>query len=283
MSEHCKSCLIFVGAILLAGCIVTPYAQDKGQFDEGYISFIQVGKTSKEDVLAVVGNPARRAKSDNVWLYDSVGTKSWFMGAVYGDAGTVTVTVPEFLIFRWNSSGIVEDYDVIRVEGSCNDDICVGRLDSGSYDFDYYMVYHSREQDSHVKQFNTDAGSCTTYFYVTAPFFADFLPGTTLSRVRVISNGRHISDLVKQNGFLYWKSPGGDQVLNIANDRSFSYTCEAGEIVFIEYEIDSDGESAIEIVDDSVGRKNIEGRRLVMDMSKGLLENRSDPTGQYPH
>ena len=164
---------------MLTGCIF-PYEIDKGRFNKESISFIQVDATSKADMLAIMGNPDRLVKSDNVWIYNTHGSQKWFVGDQFH-----TFETPGFLIVRWNDLGIVEDYDIIWVKDSCENRICVGRRNNDVYDYGYFMMYDSLEQDSRAKQFDVALERCANYFYVTTSYIEDFFT-LTLDRVRVI-------------------------------------------------------------------------------------------------
>ncbi len=266
--------------ISLSACIVFPTElPDEEPFKEKKLAFIEIGKTTKEEIATAMSDFPMKTDEGEVrvklvpqkyrdgdwWLYAQKRQEFGWAGLVigfsleggsfadYAEFGDVDY---RFLLIKFDNNGIVAGYELSSSEGSgCNRyGVCVrGYMHTYSY-----TLLASEDEDRVVKQFDIPADRCGVYVY-----------GKPKSAVSIWLDGHPVGRLLNKKHFLFWQL---DQGVHQLTHNKFS--CAGGDLYFFEAKRKSDGFFSttfwieIEQRDAVTGRKAIAKRQLTLNITE---------------
>lgn len=156
----------------LSSCIGIPIKAPPGEkpFREEALSFIEIGRTSRVDVLSEFASrdeplTPMRFDDDSVWIYHS-GRETWkwlvCAGGGYSANCGVTGSIREhFLKFDFGEDGVVTDWSTSSTLGRCSSaGIC---KEGGAI-----MVFASEDRDRRARWL-PPVGRCSIYVFNTKP------------------------------------------------------------------------------------------------------------------
>jgi hypothetical protein len=274
--------------ICLSACIIIPVERgDEELFKDERLTFIEVGKSTKEEIATAMSDFAmekdegevsvkltpKKFRDGDWWLYtQSRKEAKWFFAAAaYGraDYGTIGGDVDyRFLLIKFDNNGVVAGYELSSSEGTgCNRyGVCVR--------WSRYMLLAPEDEDRVVKQFDIPADRCGVYVY-----------GKPKSAVPVWSyvpiwlDGDRVGWLLDKKQFLFLQLDQGAHQLaprspDVADQRPIEFSCAAGRLYFFELKPKRSGFFRprfwieIEQRDAVKGRKAIGKRQLSLSMTE---------------
>lgn len=249
--------------ITLSACIAFPVGfGDEEPFKDKQLTFIQVGKSTKEEIATAMSQFAstkttkpKMFRDGDWWLYAATREETkWLILSEGGMAGTGDVDY-RFLLIKFDTKGIVSGYELSKSEGNgCNrNGVCTG--------LSQYMLLASEDEDRVVKQFDISADRCGVYVY-----------GRRRYEVPVWLDGYPVGWLLDKKQFFFWQlDQGVHQLAPHGPDDSFQlsieFSCVAGYVYFFEL-TPKQGGIEIEHRDAVLERKAIGKRHLTLSMSE---------------
>ena len=281
--------------ISLSACIAVPV---KGGHEEAFknekLAFIEIGKSTKAEIDSTMSDfpmetdegdvrvnlTPQKFRGGDWWLYAQTRKESkWVILAVPVSTTTSSV-IPigdfdyRFLLIKFDSNGIVSDYELSSSEGSgCNrQGVCVRK--SG------YNLLAPEDEDRVVKEFDIPADRCGVYVYVKLPF-----GGPIWSGVPIWLDGDRVGSLLDKKQFFFWQLDQGVHQLQGDHERdsglpyvwdqqSIEFSCAEGGLYFFELKLKSKGffrpgfGIEIEQLDAAKGRKAIGKRQLTLNITE---------------
>ncbi len=257
--------------ISLSACILPAGRPDEEPFKDEKLAFIEIGKTTKEEIATAMLDFAMKTHEGEVrlkltpqkyrggdwWLYARTREeRKWLVtggmdGEIIGDVDY------RFLLIKFDNNGIVAGYELSSSEGSgCNRyGVCV----QGSL----HTLLASEDEDRVVKQFDIPADRCGVYVY-----------GTTMSAVPIWLDGHRVGWLLNTKQIYFWQLYKGVHPLalhspDVADQRPIEFSCAAGGLYFFELTLKRSGfgvfgRREIEQRDAVKGRKAIGKRQLTL-------------------
>lgn len=282
--KHTSLFSMLVASLLvyLAACVAIPVEiGDAEPFENGRLSFIKIGESTKNDIAAKMSDYAietdegtqrvqmvpKKFRGGDWWLYDRARPETqWFVIVAApsgGDVGTLGDVDLRFLLVKFDSDGIVTDYELSSSEGSgCNKQgVCVA---SGAYN-----LIATEKDDQAAKLFNRNGERCGVYLY-----------GDHMTLVRL--NDRQVGSLQQKKKFFFlWLLDPGVHTLTVEGTsipesgkiyggKSMDFRCTAGELLFIDIERVGGSfwipntEFNVAHIEESTGRREIGKRRLLL-------------------
>jgi hypothetical protein len=273
----------------LSACIAIPIdSGDEEAFKDEQLAFIEVGKSTKEDIAIAMSDFAAEKNEGELrvtltpktfqdgdwWLYAQTRkeTKWLFVAGGYGgggDAGIFGDVDYRFLLIKFSSNGFVSEYEISSSEGTgCNrQGICVAQ--------GFYNLLAPVEDDGAAKQFNNHGERCGVYLYGDESFgehvwLDNQLQGSLVEKKKFfflwsLEQGMHTLTLGGTNVPEQQKSYGG---------KSIEFLCTADELYFIEiarvrgHFWIPNTEFDIAPVDEATGRREITKRQLLLGPAK---------------
>lgn len=119
--------------LVLAGCIPVPVpvpsAKDPVPYTATDLSFIQLGATTRDDLLTALGPPMLWRRDGRLAIYGSVqktGVQAaWILFPVPVPVGLDAREIVHHLVIYLDSDGLVERFEVIEAGGCTSDKICI--------------------------------------------------------------------------------------------------------------------------------------------------------------
>jgi hypothetical protein len=268
----------------LSACVAIPVQRaDEEPFKDERLIFIEIGKTTKEEIAAAMSDFAK--EKDNVeervnllpqkfrggdwWLYTESRSEAqwlWVYAApsVLPDVGVNKTGKYDYhyLLIKFDDNGVVTGYETSSAEGDgCNRN---GVCQKGPY----YMLLASLDEDRVVKQFHIPADRCGVYVY-GKPKFA----------VPIWLDGHLTGWLLNNQGFLFLQLDLGVHQLSplspvVSNQTPVKFECVAGDSYFFESmqkasEVSRHSSwTEIEQRDAVKGRQAVGERRLMLTISE---------------
>jgi len=261
--------------ISLSACILPAGRPDEEPFKDEKLAFIEIGKTTKEEIATAMSDFAMKTHEGEVrlkltpqkyrggdwWLYARTREeRKWLVsggmdGEIIGDVDY------RFLLIKFDNNGIVAGYELSSSEGSgCNRyGVCV----LGSR----HTLLAPEDEDRVVKQFDIPADRCGVYVYGSGPIWLD---------------GHRVGWLLDKKQFFVWQLHQGVYQLassfspGFADQRRIEFSCAAGDLYFFELKTKSSGFFTkryrvwieIEQPDAVTGRKAIAKRQLTLNITE---------------
>ncbi len=280
--------------ISLSACIAIAFPiqlPDEEPFKDEKLAFIEIGKTSKEEITTAMSDfpiktdegevrvklTPQKYRGGDWWLYAQTREElQWFIaGGGYGGGGVdISPDVDyRFLLIKFDKNGIVAGYELSSSERSgCNRyGVCVR--------WPRYTLLASEDEDRVVKQFDIPADRCGVYVYG----YPNFAP-PIWSEVPIRLDGRRVGWLLNKKQFFFWQLDQGVHQLgpyrgpyspDVADQRSIEFSCAAGDLYFFELTQKKSGGFfnlrtwiEIEQPDAVTGRKAIGKRRLTLNSTE---------------
>jgi len=214
---------------LLSACIAFPtdFGDDE-PFAEKRLAFIEVGKSTKEDIATAMPPLPIEFLGGDLWLYVKTRREAeWFL-IVFSPSGGGTGelgggTDYRYLVIRFDENGVVADYETSqseKPEGCNRSGVCV----SGST----YMLVAPEEQDRVANQFGNPADRCGVYVY-----------GESRTAIHIKLDGHQVGALFGEQGFIVEQPYRGAHELIVSGPNVKGYTpiefsCKAGSLVFFQ-------------------------------------------------
>ena len=283
--------------ISLSACIIPGPGGDEEPFKDDKLAFIEIGKTTKEEIATAMSDFAikthewgdsewdqgevrvkltpQKYRGGDWWLYARTRQeRKWFLfagmdGEAFGDADY------RFLLIKFDNNGIVAGYELSSSEGyGCNrSGVCVLMcyLNDACPQGPVYTLLAPEDEDRVVKQFDIPADRCGIYVYGKL---------RAATPVAIWLDGRQVGWLLNKKQFFFWqldqgahqlayRSPPGDP--ESAHPTSIEFSCAVGDLYFFELKQKTVSfwrityYIAIEQPDAVTGRKAIGKRQLSLN------------------
>ena len=275
--------------ISLSACIIPTQRPDEEPFKDEKLAFIEIGKTTKEEIAtAMSAFPMEKDEAEvwvkltpqkfrggDWWLYAQTREElQWFIAVGgYGGGGGVDISPDvdyRFLLIKFDKNGIVAGYELSSSEGSgCNQyGVCVR--------WPHYMLLASEDEDRVVKQFDIPADRCGVYVYGKPVMYFRFTEyGESAGTIWL--DGHLVGWLLNKKQFFFWQLDQGVHQLaphspGYSDQRSIEFSCAAGDLYFFELTPKSSGflrfRIKIEQRDAVKGRKAIGKRQLMLNITE---------------
>jgi hypothetical protein len=252
---------------VLPACIAIPIGLGGEEpFSDEKIDFIEIGKTTKEEIAAAFEQPVQ-FQDGNIWLYVKAREEAeWAYVWLIPDnpEGTMGDVDFRYLVITFDDNGVVTDYETSSSEGSgCNrSGVCSIRgVD--------HMLVAPEEEGQMVKRVDLPPDRCAVYVY-----------GKPLRAMRIELDDRQIGGLFDRNYFIYKQTAPGSHQLDgdYLSNGPIEFVCPEGTSVFLEVKkkwcglLGDCGQPLVEVTqkDASEGRKAIARRGRIMTASDSM-------------
>ncbi len=266
--------------ISLSACIAFPIQfPDEEPFKDEKLAFIEIGKTSKEEIATAMSDfplktdegevrvklTPQKFRGGDWWLYAQTREElQWFIAAGGYGGGGVDISPDvdyRFLLIKFDGNGMVAEYELSSSETlRCNRyDVCLGQTGLN--------LLASEEEDRAIKQIDIPADRCGVYVY-----------GTTMSAVPIWLDGHRVGWLLNTKQFFFWGLDQGVHQLalhspDVADQRPIEFSCAAGGLYFFELALKRTGfgvfrRREIEQRDAVKGRQAIGKRQLMLSITE---------------
>lgn len=251
------ACLFFV---ILSGCIVFPTKGGEDEpFTEETLSFIEVGKSTKEDILAAMPHlyPTRFLGGE-WWLYMETRFEGeWFVG-IGNDGKGFSSYDYRYLLISFDENGVVTDFDTSQSEK------LVGCNQSGVCGLHHtQMLLASTEQDRAVKLLDIPKNRCGIFIY-----------GRPSAVIYLHLDGHQIGGLLDKKHFVFEESYQGAHKLAVTgpifDQPPVDFTCRSGSSVYLQISMERPGvlvglyKIEVTVTDALQGRRAIDQRHLML-------------------
>jgi len=245
----------------LSACIAFPTSSgDKEPFAKKRLAFIEIGKSTKEDIATAMPQPMEFLGGD-LWLYSQSRREGkWFILVFLGTDGIMEETGEidyRFLLIRFDENGVVAALETSRSERriGCNrSGVCrIGTT---------YMLIAPEEQDGAVKNVIVPENRCAVYVY-----------GESRAMFHFWLDGQNVGGLPGKKGFIFEQLDQGTRQLRVAgenngHDRLVNFNCKSGRSVFFRVQTTRSRvySKRLAVVQRDVyeGRQAIEKRKLML-------------------
>jgi len=260
--------LLFVLPLLaaLSACIALPLESGGEEpFSDKRLAFIEVGKSTKEDIEEAMYSPKQYLDGD-IWLYAQTRreAKWWIISFAPSGVGEATTGGVDyrFLVIRFDDSGVVSGYEASSsnsLDGCNRSGVC--RAGSA------YMLVAPEDKNRAVKQIDIAADRCGVYVY-----------GARSDEAPIFIDRQHVGLHFSRKGFVFEQLDPGTHQLKVTNNNYSSgktqeFSCTAGNPVFFEIRTKRrgffGGRYDVELAQtgDSEGRQAIDKRKLMLAAS----------------
>ena len=257
-------------ALLLHGCIGVPLPSKmlEEYIPEDSLSFLDVGLTTKDEVIEKLAEPASTFSNGSKWIYQANlrETNRWAWcgyAVVHAACGVDDDSEHGVLGLDFDDRGVLSDWELSYAQfgtEKCTIDkeaICVL---TGSY-----LIFAPESTDLAAKRFDVSGNDCAIYLY---PFHGIWLKDFSDS-IRV-----QIEDVFdtwlrdSSDSYLYRVLPAASYLVTTTfedQDTSIQLACNAGDVVFIRFVRNiGDDNYDLEVATESDGRAALERRRLIL-------------------
>jgi hypothetical protein len=254
-------------ALSLHGCIAIPVPSKmlEEYIPKDSLSFLEVGLTTKDEVVEKLAEPASTFSNGSKWIYRTnvreTGRTAGCSFIVHEDCyvgfGSHTYGL---LDLDFDDRGVLSDWELLDAEYSrCSKEgVCVlGTL--GESDI---MVFAPESTDLAAKRFDVSGNDCAIYLHAS-----ELRPSTTM-RVQI----ENVFDTWLRRSwetYLYRVLPAASYLIRTSYEyetttKSIQFACNDGDVVFIRFVATDDGDYDLEVATESDGRAAIEHRRLIL-------------------
>ena len=223
--------------ISLSACIAFPIQlPDEEPFNDGKLAFIEIGKTTKEEIATAMSDfpmekdegevrvklTPKKYRGGDWWLYAQTREELKWLMIGPQDVGTIGDVDYRFLLIKFDNNGVVAEYELSSSEGDGCDryGICVRES--------HYMLLASEDEDRVVKQFDIPADRCGIYVY-----------GKRWVAVPIWLDGHRVGWHLDKKQFFFWQlDPGVHQLASrspdVLDQKPIEFSCAAGGLYFFE-------------------------------------------------
>ncbi len=264
--------------ISLPACIILTQLPDEEPFKDEKLVFIEIGKTTKEEIATAMSDFAMETDEGEVrvkltpqkyrggdwWLYAQTREELQWTVLAGTDAEVIGDVDYRFLLIKFDNNGIVAGYELSSSDGyGCNRyGVCVR--------WPRYTLLAPEDEDRVVKQFDIPADRCGVYMYGKPKYGAP---------VVILFDGHGVGSILDKKQFFFFQLDQGYHHLfhhspGFSDQRSFVFRCAAGDLYFFELTPKSSGffsvrfSIEVEQRDAVPGRKAIAKRRLTLNITK---------------
>ena len=240
MNNAIRYLLVLPLLAFLSACIAIPVQTGSGDdepFAKKKLAFIEIGKSTKEDIATAMPRPMKFLGGD-LWLYRAARKEAnWsaFVALVSPSdigGGLVPAETGEidyrFLVIRFDENGVAAALETSRSEKrfGCNRS---GVCGTGST----YTLVAPKERDRAIKSLKVSEDRCAVYVY-----------GEPKTTIRISLDGEYVGELFGKQGFIFEQVDQGTRQLSIAGkyqgynrlSRHVDFSCISGGSVFFQIE-----------------------------------------------
>jgi hypothetical protein len=247
--------LCMLPVVLTTGCIVIPIPTGEKPYYSGAIPNLEVGVTSKNEVLVEFGVPdvTYRQGSELVYIEKQESWKiAWASLFLETGAGVETLHKRFALAVSFNEQDTLSAFEFDTAGDDFGDctrhGICFGKTSS-------VMHYADAVSEATSKVFKPSEEQCSIYLHG---------PGNKKA-FEASLNGNIPVNMFSTKAFIHWVTKSGRQSIVIWPDTTFlDFDCQVGEVVFVHFDYRWTGPSKLLLEDEVTGRKHISTKRLVL-------------------
>ena len=254
---------------MMTGCVVIPVPTGEKPYYAEAIPNLEVGVTSKSEVLQEFGVPDVTYHRDSELIYITT-QESWKIAwasmipnpepkysdgdswGVEGFSGVGTVHKRFVLSLSFDTQDTLSafEFDTAGDDfGDCTSHgICLGKTNA-------VMRYADSVTESATKGFKLNKDQCSIYLHG---------PGNKKA-YEVSLNGKIPVSIFSTGAFIHWITKPGPQSLVIFPEPAYlDFDCNAGEVAFVHFDLIRPGPSRLRLESNATGREHFSHRRLVL-------------------
>ena len=281
---------VTVLSVLLGGCVIIPFPSipEAKPFQDEEIGFVEVGKTTRQEVNAKLGQPQVSRADGSLVAYGEARAVASLLGAVYMGSGQIMpIETFHYVIVRYDADDVVTAFDIVRDRDGCTSDgICIEAafktVEARGWWYDVEsaltdlstIILAPTDNDGDAKRFPVEANRCGVYVYETRTG----MPG---HKALSISRPGRPSTPINSHTYLYWmQSPGPVSLDSVEFDVTFpnqefptvqplDFECAAGNLYFVKVNNHNrwifNDTITFSLDTTESGKKNVQSRRLIID------------------
>lgn len=252
-------CLCLLSMVMMAGCIVIPVPTGEKPHFAGAIPFLEVGVTSKGEVLREFGVPDVTYHRNSELIYITT-QESWKVAWGFilplpggGAGGGVETLHKRFVLsVSFDTKDVLSKFEFDTAGddfGDCTSHgICLGKTNA-------VMRYADSVTEAAARDFKPNKDQCSIYLH-----------GLGNKKAYEVSlNGKIPVSIFSTGAFIHWITTPGPQSLVIYPEAAFlDFDCRADEIVFAHFDLIWPGPSRLRLESNATGRKHLSHRHLVL-------------------
>jgi hypothetical protein len=261
--------LCLLPLVMMTGCIVIPVPTGEKPYYTGAIPNLEVGVTSKNEVLTEFGVPDVTYQHDSELIYIET-QESWKVAwaglapnlqPAYSPTG---LWPPEI----FSGVGTLHKRFVLSLSFDTQDTLSAVELDTAGDDFgdctshgiclgktNTVMRYADSITEAEAKGFKLSEDHCSIYLHG---------PGSRKA-YEVSLNGKIPVSIFSTGAFVHWITKPGPQSLVIFPEPAYlDFDCRVGEIAFVHFDLIRPGPSRLRLESNATGRAHITNRHLVL-------------------
>ena len=245
---------------MMTGCIVIPVPTGEKPYYAEAVPNLEVGVTSKSEVLQEFGVPDVSYHRGSELIYITT-QESWKVAwgfvllapwAGGADGGVETLHKRFVLSLLFDTKEILSEFEFDTAGddfGDCTShEICFGKTNA-------VMRYADSVTESATKGFKPNKDQCSIYLHG---------PGNKKA-YEVSLNGKIPVNIFSTGAFIYWLTEPGLQSLVIFPEPAYlDFDCKAGDIAFVHFDLIRPGPSRLRMESEATGREHLSHRRLVL-------------------
>lgn len=240
--------------LLTVGCIAIPVPTGEEPNFAFAIPSLEVGITSKNQVLTEFGTPAITYNQDSEFIYVETweSWKIYWSQGSYGGSGVDPLYKRHVLLISFDEHGVLSNYKVETAGddfGDCTrSGVCFGESNS-------VMRYTDAATNALAKTFFIVEDQCSIYLY-----------GLGNKKAYEASlNGSIPVNVFSTDAFIHWETTPGRQSIVIHPDTTvLDFDCMGGEMMFVHFDYRWTGPSKLQLEDQETGLEHISKLRLVL-------------------
>jgi len=260
------ACLVVV--VCISGCVGVPLPSKTlaEYIPEDSLSFLDVGFTTKDEVIEKLAEPASTFSNGSKWIYRANlrETNRWAacIYVVFDAACEVAGLSRKFglLGLDFDDRGVLSDWELSYAEsGYCKEGVCV-------FGEEAHQIFAPKSTDLAAKRFDVPGNDCAIYLYPQKGFWFTYLSDPMRVQIEDVFDTwlRTSSET-----YLYRVLPAASYLVTTSfedQDKSIQLACNAGAVVFIRFFKNNfrDDHYNLEVATESDGRAGIENRRLIL-------------------
>ncbi len=241
---------------LLTGCIAIPLPFER-PFREETAQFIEVGSTTREEVILTLGKPDVVARNETLFVYAAERAT----GYLWVEPGRETVGRGYwYLVIEFDQDSTVEGHEIVTSYLDVCWGICIPCAENGIciVSSSKVVLIAPEEEDKNAKKFRVNPDKCSIYIYRSEWGKRWWSP--------ISLNGRY-AGLNYHKGYFLWEADPGQIVVSSGSaSGEVTFPCEAGKTYFVRQVMPSsvDGNVVNQLVDESEGRDGVDSGRLIL-------------------
>ena len=247
---------------LLAGCVFIPLPYEK-PFGEEPVEFIEIGSTTREEVILKLGQPDVVARNQTLFVYAAERVVLVY-GGLGGGGGKGRAHW--YLVIEFYGDGTVERYgeatSKFKFFEFCPCYYCTASGICIPSPYRGVVLAHA-EEDAKAKEFSAHLAKCTIYLYHDYSWWM----GKALE-IPVSLNGHHAGSAYLRGYFLWKVDPGRIEIVSGSGGiSSLVFECEAGKTYFIRQVIPffaGIAAAKLQLVENNVGQEGVRRRKLIL-------------------